>query len=462
MVGTASLLRSRRTRLVARLGVLQTNACNWVDMANGFVAPCHKHLWGETTITVPRSPIPIGANLETVRRDNLSTLLRHVHLHPSASRSDLVALTGLNRSTVGALVGELAENGLVHETRGTRFGQPGRPSPLVRPVADRAVVLALEPAVDSLAVGVVGLGGTVHELVRVDRPRGRTSPEATVDDLAALVERVGAVQRFADRLVGIGVSAMAIVRREDGYILLAPNLGWTNVDLRALLPPALGLDLPITVGNEADLGAVAEHLRGAGRGSDDLIYLSAEVGVGSGVIIGGQHLAGAAGYGGEVGHIAVNPDGRLCACGSRGCWETEIGELALLRHAGRSGGGREAVDALFADAEAGSPPALRAFAEVGRWIGLGLASLVNIFNPKLVVLGTHLARMHPYTREAMHRELDARALSMARELVTVVPSQLGVDAPLLGAAESAFAPVLRDPIGWATRDELRRTGRRTA
>jgi predicted NBD/HSP70 family sugar kinase len=420
-------------------------------------------LWGATTITLPRSPIPIGANLETVRRDNLSTLLRHVHLRPTVSRSDLVALTGLNRSTVGALVGDLADHGLVRETRGSRLGQPGRPSPVVRPVADRAVVLALETAVDSLAVGVVGLGGVVHELVRVDRPRGHTSPESTVADLAALVERTGAVRGYADRIVGIGVSSMAIVRRDDGFILLAPNLGWTNVDLRSQLEAALGLGLPITIGNEADLGAVAEHVRGAGRGSDDLIYLSAEVGVGSGVIIAGQPLAGAAGYGGEVGHIAVNPDGRLCACGSRGCWETEIGELALLRYAGRSGGGgREAVDAVFADAEAGSPSALRAFAEVGRWIGLGLASLVNIFNPRLVVLGTHLARMHPYTREAMHRELDARALSMARELVTVVPSELGVDAPLLGAAESAFAPVLRDPIGWANRDLPRRTGKRTA
>ena len=409
-------------------------------------------LWGETTISRAGGPTPSGANLETVRRDNLSAILTHIHLHPGTSRSEFVALTGLNRSTVGALIGELADRGLVQESPGERLGAPGRPSPTVRPLADSAVVLALEPAVDSLAVAVVGLGGTIHELVRVDRPRGHTSPEATVDDLMDLVRGIRAMDRFADRLVGIGVSAMAIVRRSDGFILLAPNLGWEDLALDRLLVDALGVDLPVTVGNEADVGAIAEHLRGAGQGSDDLIYLSSEVGVGGGVIIGGQPLAGTAGFGGEVGHIAVNPEGRMCSCGSRGCWETEIGELALLRYAGHGGdGGREAVDAVFAAAEAGSPTALRAFAEVGRWLGLGLAGLVNTFNPGLVVLGTRFARMHPFTQEAMQRELDFRALRMSRDLVTVVPSRLGVDAPLLGAAETAFAPLLRDPIAWTDR-----------
>jgi len=421
------------------------------------------HLWGDTTIVQASSSALTGANLETVRRDNLSAILRHVHLHPATSRSAFVALTGLNRSTVGDLVGELAERGLVRESPGERLGQPGRPSPTVHAVADRAVVLAVEPAVDSLAVAVVGLGGTIHELVRVDRPRGHTSPESTVQDLVDLVHRVGAVARYADRMVGIGVSAMAIVRRSDGFILLAPNLGWTDLALDRMLVEALGMDLPVTVGNEADMGAVAEHLRGAGQGSDDLIYLSTEVGVGGGVIIGGQPLAGLAGFGGEVGHIAVNPEGRICSCGSRGCWETEIGELALLRYAGHGGdGGREAVDAVFAAAEAGSPTALRAFAEVGRWLGLGLASLVNIFNPGLVVLGTRFARMHPFTQDAMQRELDARALRMARDLVTVVASRLGVDAPLLGAAETAFAPLLRDPIAWVERHDRLAGQARTA
>lgn len=396
-------------------------------------------------------PAPVsGGNLETVRRENLASLLRHVHVHPGASRSELVALTGLNRSTVGALVGELTERGLVSEARGESLGQPGRPSPSILPRPDGAVTLALEASVDSLAAGVVGLGGVVHELVRVDRPRGRLSPEATVDDLVALTGRLTTLERHAPRLVGIGVSVVAIVRGFDGFVVMAPNLGWSNVPFGDWLGEGLGLALPITVGNEADCGAVAEHLRGVGQGCDDLIYLSGEVGAGAGVIIGGQPLVGTAGYGGEVGHLAVNPDGRACGCGSRGCWETEIGELALLRHAGVGGdGGREAVDQVFAAAADGAPTALRAFDEVGRWVGIGLAGMVNIFNPRLVVLGTLFGRMYPYIRGAMEREVELRSLWMARELVRVVPSDLGADARLLGAAETAFARVLRDPVGWA-------------
>ena len=408
-------------------------------------------------------PKLLGANSETGRRDNLRTLIRHVHLAGATSRSDLVRLTGLNRSTVGALVGDLVRHGLVYEGRGATLGLPGRPSPIVHPGSRAAVVLGLEAAVDSLAVAVVGLGGVTHDIVRVDRPRGRTSPQETVDDLAEMAIDALGRNGITHQLVGIGVSAVALVRGDDGFVVLAPNLGWGEVPLGRLVGAAIGRDVPVVVGNEANLGALAEHRRGWGAGLDDLIYLSGEVGVGSGVIVGGQPLAGSAGFGGEVGHIALNPDGRACACGSRGCWETEIGERALLRHAGYPGdGGREAVDAVFADARAGSATALRAFDEVGRWLGLGLAALVNIFNPRLVVLGTLFARMYPYTEAAMRRELESRALVATRGQVTIVPSQLGVDAPLLGAAELAFAPVLDDPLGWAAAVAIRGDGRRSA
>jgi len=260
-----------------------------------------------------------------------------------------------------------------------------------------------------------------------------------------------------------GTEVSAQQGRPNIVLIFPDNLGWGEVPLGRLIGAAIGRDVPVVVGNEANLGAVAEHRRGWGAGLDDLIYLSGEVGVGSGVIVGGQPLAGWTGFGGEVGHIALNPDGRACACGSRGCWETEIGERALLRHAGYPvDGGREAVEAVLADARAGSAVALQAFDEVGRWLGLGLAALVNIFNPRLIVLGTLFSRMHPYTEAAMRRELESRAIAAIHGQVTIVPSQLGVDAPLLGAAELAFAPVLDDPVGWAADVVRRGHGRRSA
>jgi predicted NBD/HSP70 family sugar kinase len=180
-----------------------------------------------------------------------------------------------------------------------------------------------------------------------------------------------------------------------------------------------------------------------------VIYLSGEYGVGGGLIVDGRPMTGAAGYSGEVGHIPVNPNGAACRCGSWGCWETEVGEGALLRQAGRPpGGGNSELDALLRDAEAASPAALSALDHVGRWLGVGLAGLVNIFNPRLVVFGGLFGRIHPFVATIVVDELDRRALAGPRRLIRIVPARLGVDAPLLGAAELAFEPLLADPSGW--------------
>jgi len=163
---------------------------------------------------------------------------------------------------------------------------------------------------------------------------------------------------------------------------------------------------------EADLGALAELRRGAGIGSEHVLFISGEVGVGGGLIVDGRPLTGFAGYGGEVGHMPVNADGRPCGCGSTGCWETEVGEDALLRRAGRPvDGGREAVDAVLAAAAAGDPEATAAVGEVGRWLGIGLAGLVNVLDPRLVVMGGHFARLFPLVREPLERELAVSRLA---------------------------------------------------
>ncbi len=394
----------------------------------------------------------LGQRSETVRRANLSAVLRALHLAGPLSRSDLVAHTGLTRSAIRSLVGELALAGLVAEEQPAPTGTPGRPSPLVRAVRDGATVLALAVTVDRVAAALVGLGGSVIAMREADRRREAGTVEATV---AALVDLVAPLREEAggtDRLVGVGVAVAGLVRRADGLVRMAPNLGWTDVPLGAVLGRALGTDAPVHVANEADLGALAELRRGAATGVDDLVFVFGEVGVGGGVIVGGRPLTGAAGYGGEVGHMPVRADGRPCRCGSTGCWETEVGEEALLALAGYPpDGGRAAVEALIAAAGAGGPRALAALEEVGRWLGVGIAGLVNLFDPDLVVVGGLFARFHPHIERSMEELLERRALPAPRALVRVVPSLLGVDAPLIGAAELAFEPLLDDPSMWIGR-----------
>jgi predicted NBD/HSP70 family sugar kinase len=387
----------------------------------------------------------VGQRSETVRRSNLSAIVRAVHLRGPLSRSELVAHTGLTRSAIRGLIGELVSGGLLMEKRSAPDGAPGRPSPLVQPDPDGASVIALEINVDSLAAARVSLGGTVHELVRVDRPRAHVTVDAIVADLVELAHPAFAAVR-GDGLVGIGVAVAGVVRRRDGFVRLAPNLGWTDEPLGERLGHAIRSDAPVAIANEADLGGLAEHRRGAAIGEANVVYVAGEVGVGGHVTVDGEPLDGAAGYAGEVGHMVVNPGGTACACGSFGCWETEIGERAMLVRAGRSpSGGRAAVDELIEAAMAGEPAARASVAHIGRWLGVGIASLVNIFDPTLVVLGGVLGRIHPLAASELDAALDRHALSAARELVRVVPGALGVNAPVIGAAELAFEPMLADP-----------------
>lgn len=400
----------------------------------------------------------VGHRSETVRRANLSAIVRELHLRGPLSRSELGVATGLTRSAIRGLVGELVEAGLVAEIASGPAGTPGRPSPIVRPDAHAAVVMAFEVNVDSLAVALVGFGGAVHEVVRVDRPRGHLAPEEIVADLVDVARPLADRLRGDPSLLGVGVAVAGIVRHSDGVVRHAPNLGWRDVPLAELVAAALDLDVLVSVANEADLGGLAEHRRGAAVGADAVLYVTGEVGVGGNVVVDGEPLVGAAGYAGEIGHMPVNPAGARCGCGSTGCWETEIGERAMLARAGRRGdGGREAVNEVVAAARAGEPRALAAIDHVGTWLGIGLGGLVNVLNPSLVVLGGLFERIHPLVAGRLNEVLAERALPASRELVSVVPASLGFDAPILGAAELALEPFLADP---ATR--LRSPRRRAA
>ncbi len=396
------------------------------------------------------SRVDVGQRSETVHRANLSAIVRGLHELGPQSRSELVAATGLTRSAIRTLVGELADAGLVTEDDPVRLGTPGRPSPLVRLIPTGAVVLSLEILVDSIAAAIVGLGGRTLDQVRIDRPRRQLSVDDVVADLRDLAGELRS--RHEGPIIGIGVAVAGVVRHDDGVVSMAPNLGWVDVPLGARLARALAVAVPIAIANDADAGIIAEPRRGAAVGVDDALFVSGEVGIGGGVIVGGRPLIGTAGFAGEIGHMTINPDGMACRCGARGCWETEVGEGMLLAKAGYPpDAGRAGVDRVLLDAAAGSPVALAALGYVGRWLGIGLGSLVNIFNPRIIVLGGPHGRIHPFVREILEAELAAHSLPAPRAQVRVVPAALGIDAPLVGASELAFEPLLADPAAWFQR-----------
>jgi predicted NBD/HSP70 family sugar kinase len=387
----------------------------------------------------PVSSSPV-ARPDEVRRHNRTTLLRLLHVGGPSTRATLAAELGLNRSTIKTLVDGLAEAGVVEEKVPRPGRGAGRPSLLVLPQPHAAVVLAVDLQVEHVAIALVGLGGQI--LGRNSwNLRGRMNrPEEVITHV---IESTTVLAGDLDVTpVAAGVSVPGVVRRADGYVHEAPNLRWTDVALGERLGGVL--QIPILVGNDAELGAVAEHLRGAARGSSDMVYISADVGVGGGVIAEGAALRGGAGYVGEIGHMVIRPGGRACYCGSSGCWETEVGEAALCRALGLAEDTpRGAI--LFELRELGRDPdaALTRLAEFAEWLTLGLINVVNLLGPQLVILGDLLtvlpeAVLRHVGTEVRRRSLVSRAVGGTR----IISSALGADVKLLGAAEVAFEVVL--------------------
>ncbi|MGH8948707.1 MAG: ROK family protein, partial [Acidimicrobiia bacterium] len=387
-------------------------------------------LLNRTQITAGRDAHhrPKGVAADELRRHNLAAVVESLHLHGPVSRSELTATTGLNRSTIADLVGELTNLGLVEEGPAVTPSGPGRPSPMVSTNPGGAIVLSIELSVDSVAVATVGLGGHVYRQVRVPRPRGEL-PAETIHVVAGLSAEILADLPADSALTSVGVGVAGVTRRSDGFVQLAPNLGWRNVPLGEMLAAALELHLPVLVANEADLGALAEYRRGVGAGVHHLIYISGEAGIGAGIIHDGKPMLGAAGYAGEAGHTLINPEGLACRCGAMGCWETEAGEAALARHAGISSRvtGLKLVDTIVSRADAGDQKTLDAIGEIGRWLGLGIGNLINVFNPQLVVLGGFYHPLFPFLEKAVFEGARLGALDAPGDIADIVASGLGPD-----------------------------------
>jgi predicted NBD/HSP70 family sugar kinase len=391
-----------------------------------------------------------GPSQDEVRRQNLGALLRQIHVRGALSRAELTASLGLNRSTIGALTAELTAVGLVREELPKETGRAGRPSLVVRPQSGRVFVYALAIGVDRVTAARVGLGGVVLDRRETVRARGELSPADVVAPLAEFVRQMQRATPPQTYCIGCGVAVGGMVRRADGMVRLGPHIGWVDAPLGDALAEVLSPEIPIAVANVADLAALAEHTRGAAIDSDNVIYLHGDVGIGGGIIAGGRPVAGHGGYGGEVGHMVVNPNGRPCGCGSRGCWETEIGEHALLRAADRDGTGRDGVLAVVDAASRGDAVAQAAVRQVGDWLGFGVANLVNIFNPETVVFGGTLRDVYLAAAAQVRSRINRNGLPACREHVRLRTPELGDDAALLGAAELAFQRLLADPLDAGT------------
>ncbi|MFE7853098.1 ROK family protein [Streptomyces sp. NPDC057403] len=378
-----------------------------------------------------------------MRRRNLARVMHTVSADGPLSRATVASRIGLTRAAVSSLVDELIRSGLLEELGPERPGRVGRPGSALAVSAHGPAGIGAEVGVDHLAVCAVDLRGQVRaKAVRHSANRGR-SPEPVIAELTDLVHRVVAeAQGEGLWPAGLAVAVPGLVARDARTVVRAPNLEWHDTDLGALLPP----DWPLTVGNEANFGALAELWLGEGT-PRDFLHVSAEIGIGAAVVVAGGLLRGTRGFAGELGHVPVRPEGPPCPCGGRGCLEQYAGEEAVLRAAGLEPG-EDRVGLLANRAADGDTEVRRALHDAGEALGIALTGAVNLLDPEGVVLGGALAGLAPWLLPSLEAELARRTAGPA---CPVTVSGLGSEGPLLGAAHSVVRAVLDDPAAVAER-----------
>ncbi len=387
---------------------------------------------------------PLSASAATARPGNLSRLLTSTHRDGPQSRAALTRRTGLNRSTIAALVGELAARGLVAETEPTGSAGVGRPSPLVR-ATDTVVALTVNPDIDAVTLGLVGLGGVVHKRVRYPTG-GSLGADEAVNLVTALVAGMRSELDSRFSVLGVGVAVPGLVERGTGTVTLAPHLQWTGEPFGDRIAAATGYRC--AVANDARTALEAEAWFGAGRGRQDFVYLNGSAsGIGGGIVAGGRPVLGRHGYAGEFGHRVVRPGGEACHCGRVGCLETEVRRDRLLAAVGLDDSTAEQLAAALAGDHA---PA--ATVEIDRqlgWLAQGLSDVITALDPEAVVLGGFLADLAEASHGRLQELVRHTGFAALAADVEIVPAALGPDVLTIGAAELIFAGLLGDPQAYA-------------
>ena len=311
----------------------------------------------------------------------------------------------------------------------------------------------MEGSVGRVVIGV-DLGGTnlraavlssAGEILRRHKEETRAADgwEKVVARLADAIkrQRSGAAEKGWE-VCAVGVGAPGVIQN-NGVVVKSPNFpDWNNLPLKKLLEKSVGV--PVFLENDANAAALGELWQGAGKGVGSMILLTLGTGVGGGIVLGKKIWQGADGMAGEIGHMTLLPEGRPCTCGNTGCLEmyaSARGIVQSYREAigyGPETGAQITSEQVYETARAGNANAVRVMQDMGRMLGIGIASLINIFNPERIVLGGGVKEAWPLFIDATRAEIRKRAFAVPANRAELVPSQLGDDAGMVGAAAVAL------------------------
>jgi N-acetylglucosamine repressor len=390
---------------------------------------------------------PTG-NRELIRAINRSHVLNAIKTHGPIGRADIARQTGLSPATVTSISAKLISQNLVLEkSAGDSSG--GRPPILLVINPKGGYVVGIKLTETHAVCALTDLEALV--IAKSSMPLSGHDPAQVVDDLAQMVLTFIRGQKIAKKqLLGVGVGLAGIVDAEEGILRQSPIYGWDNVPLRAMLQSKLRI--PVYIENDVNTLTLTERWFGHGQGVDHFLTVTVGRGIGLGIVANGQFYRGQTGGAGEFGHTTINPDGPLCACGKRGCLEAYVGDPGLIRAAqesfalGKLSSSVQNLDELLSLAQMGDMAAIQIFDQAGRILGIGIANLINLFNPKKIIISGEGTREGDFLFVPMKESIQQNTMPGLFNPNTVQIAPWGDDAWARGAAGLVLREVFESPI----------------
>jgi glucokinase-like ROK family protein len=395
-----------------------------------------------------------------VKQINKMLVLNTIYKEKPISRAETAKTTGLNKSTVSAMVDELLLEGLILET-GTGESQGGRKPINLSINKEFGSVIGVDLGVNYILSILTNFAGKIIWEKRIDLKNTIDSPDKIIHDLLNLIqETIEHAPATKQGVIGIGIGVPGIVNYDRGYVLSAPNLFWKNVKLKEMVEERFSI--PTLIDNEANAGAIGEKWFGAAKKGSEFIYISAGTGVGAGIIINNELYRGSRGLAGEIGHMTIDVRGIKCTCDNVGCWEEYASEKSLIRYlkdnAWRypdssllSQESSQYLDGLnisqLVDAAMdGDKLAISGLKTIGYYLGVGVANLINVFNPECVVVGNVLSLSGDILMNELREEVARRCFSYKYYNIKILTSELNMHACALGAVALVISRSYASPV----------------
>lgn len=395
-------------------------------------------------------------NHNDMRNRNLALILNHLHQNSPISRAQLSKQLGINKASISVTIRDLIRQGIVVE-KGIKEGvaDVGHPSIdlMINPDAGRLVGVEAQP--DRIRTVVTDVAPGILWRSEISIQFG--TPES--DYFAALKDAINQAIEVAEKdglpVLGVGLALPGLVDIDNNVLLAAYQLGWKNIDLNSLMS-----DHPSVrffAGNEAHISALGESYYGNTRNSVSSLYIHWGHELSGGIIINDDVVPGALGLAGDLGHISLDPAGRLCTCGNRGCWNdltncsSFLSSILQKESTNKNNSQQNPIEGLdledaFRRAKADDPATVQALRESAQWMGKGIANMINLLNPEWVIIGGPMSAVFELVLPAIEKEVNQRTLPWQRESCRIKQAFYQQDACLFGTVATVIWNIINNPL----------------